>query len=29
MVFHKDVWWCPHVDNDFKEYERKFQLQDS
>jgi hypothetical protein len=26
MVFHKVLWWCPQVDND---YERNSQLQNS
>ena len=25
--FPKVLWWCPQVDNEVKEYERKFQLQ--
>ena len=27
MAFNKVLWWCPQVDNEFKEYEKKFQLQ--
>ena len=27
--FYKVLWWCPQVDYEFKEYERKFQLQNS
>ena len=22
MVFYKFLWWCPQVDNEFKEYEK-------
>jgi hypothetical protein len=29
MGSHKVLWWCPQVDYEFKEYERKFQLQNS
>ena len=26
MVFHKVLWWCPQVESNFKEYERKIQI---
>ena len=27
MVFYNVLWWWPHVDNEFKENEKKSQLQ--
>ena len=29
MVFHKVLWWCPQLDDEFKEYERQIQFQHS
>ena len=27
MVFYKLLWWCPQVDNEFKEYENKINFK--
>ena len=27
MILYKVLWWCPRVDNEFKEYENKIHVQ--
>jgi hypothetical protein len=29
MAFHKVLWWRPQLDDEFKEYERKIQFQNT